>query len=258
MNLFTKTIFLYCFLVWISCFSARAVAQDLQGSFAKANAFYAEGKYELAITSYSQILKSNQVSEDLYYNLGNCYYKTNQFAKAILYYEKALKTNPSNEDAVFNLHLAQSKTVDKINPLPELFYKRWWHQWLTLASFDGWAQLAIASLVLLVLSLILFMRTLSQAGKVIFFSLTTIFFVMFAITFGSSWYGYRKYVNQSFGIVVAPSTYVKSSPSAQGLDVFILHEGTKGQITEQIGDWRRIRMADGNEGWLKREAIEII
>ena len=235
-----------------------AQAQTTDSVFAKGNQSYMQGKYQQAVGEYLRILKQGKVSSDLCYNLGNSYFKINQNALAILYYEKALKLNPAHADARFNLRQANSKTVDKIAPLPEIFFKRWWKNWVTLCSIDTWAQLSLVALFLLVASLVLFIRSATAVSKVVFFVFIILFVLSFAFSFTSGWYGHYKFKNETFAIVTSPSTYVKSSPDVQGKDLFILHEGAKGKITEQIGDWYRLHIADGNEGWVKKEAIERI
>ena len=52
---------------------------------------------------------------------------------------------------------------------------------------------------------------------------------------------------------------VKSTPSKSGTDLFILHEGTKVEITDgTMRGWKEIRVADGKEGWIETSKIEII
>jgi SH3-like domain-containing protein len=59
-------------------------------------------------------------------------------------------------------------------------------------------------------------------------------------------------------LIQVPSVTVKSSPDDSGTDIFQLHEGTKVTIVDQLGEWREIRIVDGNQGWLKiSELIEI-
>ena len=43
---------------------------------------------------------------------------------------------------------------------------------------------------------------------------------------------------------------VKSSPEPNSIDKLILHEGAKVQIDETLGQWHKVRIADGNTGWL--------
>ena len=253
-----RSILIFASTITLVLSTTALIGQDTIGNFSKGNEYYAKGQYSQAIEQYLKVATSGKTSADLHYNLGNGYYKNDQLALAILHYEKAIKINSSHEDARFNLRLAQSKTVDKINPLPELFYVRWWHRWVQLFSFDGWAQLSIAALILAFVGIALYIKASSEAGRIAFFSLSILAVIFFLLSFGSSWSGYEKYKNDNYAIVVSPSTYVKSSPSTQGLDLFILHEGAKGKVTDQIGTWWRIRMADGNEGWVQKETIEVI
>ena len=58
---------------------------------------------------------------------------------------------------------------------------------------------------------------------------------------------------------MTPSAVVRSTPSASGIDLFILHEGTHVQIIDDsITGWVEVRMSDGKEGWLERKQIEVI
>jgi SH3-like domain-containing protein len=58
---------------------------------------------------------------------------------------------------------------------------------------------------------------------------------------------------------MAPAATVKSTPAKQGTDLFILHEGTRVEITDgAMRQWKRIRVADGKEGWIETSQIEVI
>ena len=60
-------------------------------------------------------------------------------------------------------------------------------------------------------------------------------------------------------IVMKPVAAVKSSPSSESSkDLFILHEGTKVTIIDQVGNWNNISLADGRQGWLPAMDMEII
>ena len=60
-------------------------------------------------------------------------------------------------------------------------------------------------------------------------------------------------------IVMKPVAAVKSSPSSESSkDLFILHEGTKVTIIDQVGNWNNISLADGRQGWLLAMDMEII
>jgi len=123
-------------------------ASENQLVIAKANKAYAEGLFTKAVELYKQVLTSGNESWELYYNLGNSYYKLNDFTSAILYYEKAKKLNPGNEDINFNIKVTNNKIADRIEPLPEMFYKRWYRNLVELFSVDNWARIVILSFIL--------------------------------------------------------------------------------------------------------------
>ena len=69
----------------------------------------------------------------------------------------------------------------------------------------------------------------------------------------------QSFVRRSGAIIMAPAVTVKSTPAEQGTDLFILHEGTRVDITDgTMRQWKRIRLADGKEGWIETSQIEII
>ena len=72
-----KPIFYLILFVSLSLSKAHAQSDDL---FQKANAAYAEGKYEAAVQAYEEILASGQTSAELHYNLANAHYKLNHIA----------------------------------------------------------------------------------------------------------------------------------------------------------------------------------
>jgi SH3-like domain-containing protein len=57
---------------------------------------------------------------------------------------------------------------------------------------------------------------------------------------------------------MSPSVIIKSSPDISGTDIFVLHEGTKVWIIDEISDWREIKLSDGTKGWLKASDLEVI
>ena len=60
-------------------------------------------------------------------------------------------------------------------------------------------------------------------------------------------------------IVTRPVTTVQSSPGRDSAkDLFVLHEGTKVKLLDEVGNWRTIELADGRQGWLPAEDLEVI
>tara|TARA_B100000780_G_scaffold267953_1_gene225479 strand:- start:509 stop:682 length:174 start_codon:yes stop_codon:yes gene_type:complete len=57
---------------------------------------------------------------------------------------------------------------------------------------------------------------------------------------------------------MSPNAYIKSAPSNQSKDLFILHEGTKVLVLEKFKDWNKIKLSDGMIGWIELEYLREI
>jgi len=227
-------------------------------SFNTANDFYAKGNYEEAIKEYQSIINNDNISTDIYYNLGNCYYKTEDVPNAILNYEKALKLKPDNEDALFNLKMANKLTIDKIDRLPELFIGNAWRNLTTSKTVDSWAYYAIG---LIFLSLLFFISYLLMQQVIIKKSgfYAGLFFLglsLFTFLMASQ---HNNIVSQSSeAIIFAPTITIQSEPNESAEKLFTLHEGTKVTLLEENNDWSKIKLPNGNVGWIKSDDIKTI
>ena len=228
-------------------------------SKAQADSAYINNDYANAVYLYEDILANQGESADIYYNLGNSYYKMDNIAKAILNYEKALMLNPGNGDIRFNLELAQSKTVDKVTPMSEVFLVTWMKSLTNTMSEQGWSKLAIASFILTLLGLVLYFFSKKIAMKKIGFisALCLMLVCILANVFASS--QKNKAQSHSSAIIMEPSVTVKSTPNEGGTELFILHEGHKVMIKDNtMREWKEIQLEDGNAGWVPASVIEII
>ncbi len=224
----------------------------------KANEHYTKEEFKQAIDVYNQILMMNLESPEVYFNLGNAYYKTNQYTQAILNYERAKLLSPDDEDIEFNLQVANQHVVDSIQELPGVFIVRWWDSLVNSQTTDTWAIISIISFLLfLILAGLYFFARSGDMRRIAFWS--ACFLVAISI---SSWSFATKQksrlVNHTYAILIQPSVTVKSSPSEKGTNLFVVHEGLKVKITDKLGDWLEVRLADGNKGWLPVESIERI
>lgn len=215
--------------------------------------------YESAIETYELILAGQVESADVYYNLGNSYYKVSNTAKAILNYERALLLSPGDYDIRFNLELAKSKTVDKVIPINEFFLFTWIKSLIYLESSDSWARIAITIFLFCIFSFLIYLFGTKMFIRKIGFLLAVCFFIMTILFNIFASYQKQQLINRVNGIVMIPSVTVKSTPNENGTDLFILHEGHKIEIKDAtMKEWREIRLADGNIGWIPMDAVEII
>lgn len=242
----------------IILFSLKLFAGNNQVLLDSANIFYSKNDFVKAAEKYKAVVNSGFESFELYYNLGNCYFKTNNLPAAILYYEKALKLNPSDENTNFNLNIANNRIVDKIEAIPELFYARWWKKLYNLYDADSWSYMAIVSgFVFFVILSVYFISKKYILKKISFFisifllALSILLIVLAKTQFNSSH-------NQIEAIMFSPSTNAKSSPDDNSTDLFVIHEGTKVQILDNVGEWNEVRIANGSRGWVKISSLEKI
>lgn len=226
---------------------------------ADADSAYAHEQYAKAGKMYEQLLKENGESAQLYYNLGNAYYRQDKVALAILNYERALLFNPSDADTRFNLEMARAKTIDKVMPESEMFFVTTFRSVVLSMSVDQWAWLAVACFILMLvcIALYLFLPELWAQKTSFFFAIA---FLLVCIFSNVAAYQQRKQIaNRNNAIIMAPSVVIKSTPSESGTDLFILHEGTRVKVVDSaMKDWCEIRMADGKEGWMPKDKMEVI
>ena len=65
--------------------------------------------------------------------------------------------------------------------------------------------------------------------------------------------------NHVNGIIMSPAVTVKSTPTENGSDLFVIHEGTRVEIKDSsMKDWTEIQIADGKIGWLQKKNLELI
>ena len=230
------------------------------GSVTKQSAdqFYKTGNYHQAIKEYGELLKKG-VSPELYYNLGNAYFRTDNITQAVLAYERARLLSPGNSDINFNLQFARSKTIDKITPENEMFFVTWYRSVVNFTSVDGWAYVALISVVLaLILLLNYLFASRIWLRKVGFFG-AIVFFLLFVLSNLFAYQQKRVLENRTGAIVIAPTVNVKKTPSMAGTDEFVIHEGTRVDITDKsMPGWRGVHLADGREGWMPTTQLEEI
>ena len=221
--------------------------------FIQGNEEYINENYEMAISLYDSIISNGFESSELFYNLGNCYYKKQDWANAIWYYEKSLKQNAANENASYNLEITNLKIIDRIEAIPQLFYKIWWKNIINLFSTKTRQILAI-----ICTWAILIVQLLKHVKKIRRGYISTVLNLLTLILFATSYSSYEKTHNKMGAIVFSASVVVNSAPTENSTNLFTLHSGTKVELIDQIGKWINIKIANGNNGWIKESHCKIL
>ncbi|GAB4295836.1 MAG: tetratricopeptide repeat protein [Ignavibacteriaceae bacterium] len=245
----------FCFLVITIVIHGKTEPDSL---FNTANNFYIAQQYDKAAEIYEKLISEGYESASLFYNLGNAYYKLGRIGLAIANYHRALELSPGDEDIQYNLNLANSKTIDRIETLPEFFLFQWWESILALLTLTGWTYLTYLFFLLILFSigLYFFAKSLSQQRISIWFgTFSLLIFITSAIILGVK---LNRELNIRYAVVVVESTVAKLSPDDKSGDAFIIHEGLKVKIEDELNNWYKIRLNDGKVAWLPASKLEII
>lgn len=226
--------------------------------FNKANQAYSTGKYSVAISMYEELLAKGYRSAEVYFNAGNSYFKENNISKAILNYERALTIQPNDEDVIFNLKMAYNNTVDKIEPVPLLFYQRWWQSLLHTLTPDAWSSAAIVCLWITLVTGLAYLFASSANGKRNSFLLTLSFIGISCIVYFLAYSSNKAIYGKNEAIITSSTTYIRSSPNEKSTKLFMLHEGTKVKVVDEHEGWKQIKIANGNVGWIENVSVEKI
>lgn len=248
-----KKLFFFLLSLWLMPTSLQAAKPE--ETYQAAARLYKANQFEQAAQGYEKLLQDGYKTPEVYFNLGNCYYKLNQTAKSILFFERAAKLAPEDEDIQHNLKLAGLRATDKIQAVPQLSIITWWQGFRQSYSSGGWALMAVIFVWAALLSFAVFFfigwkKITVTAGLL----LGLLSFASLSLAFDQK----NREQNASEAILMIANVFVKSAPDANGNDLFMIHEGVKFRIMDQVGTWYKIRLADGKVGWLEKGSFERI
>jgi tetratricopeptide (TPR) repeat protein len=254
-----KLIIRYLILLIILSSTLDALSQELGNEkFSKGVTFFNSGDYQNALQAWSELYKTGYRSAELNYNIGNVYFKLNNIPDAILYYERACLLKPLDEDINYNLQIARTLVIDRFQEIPELFFIRWYNIASLLLSSNSWAKISIVSFILTLLFISLYIYSSRYKQKVIGFWFAIFFLIISLSGFAFSGRNKNLIFDSRKAIISSPLVSGKSSPDNSGTDLFVLHDGTKVSIEDEVGDWYEIRLSDGNKGWIPSNTLNII
>ncbi len=225
----------------------------------EATAAYQEGRWSDAVTAYEAILATGRTAPELQYNLGNAWFKAGEPARAILCYERALKLDPSYDDARYNLEFAREQTQDRIDVVPEFIIERWGRSACYLLDSDTWTVLFFVFAAVFAVLLLAFLLSARTSWKRVGFYGGIVVLLLALLCLDFAHWQLADYRKADSAIVMRPVCSAKSSPSeASAKDLFVLHEGTKVKILDEVGGWKNIELSDGRTGWVPAADIEVI
>ncbi len=260
-----KYLYNIVFVFFVMIFSNNLHSQDqlnlsdLNDKFTEANNLYNDSKYEKSIELYYQILDSGFHSAELYYNLGNSFYKLNDIANSILFYEKSIKLNSNDKDAINNLKMVNNAIIDDITKIPEPFIESQLNRISNILSFSVWSYISIILSFLFLVLFVLYFFSKEPNFKRASFTFLFVLFILIGTILKISFHAFEKNYLEKNAIIFSSKIEIKADPNERSENLLTLHLGTKVRIIDNFNnDWVKIKLVNGQEGWIKKNQIKII
>jgi Bacterial SH3 domain/Tetratricopeptide repeat len=239
------------YLLLLSVFPLITLGKDQAHLlFEKGNEQYAKARYKEAIAYYQKILDAKDQSAEVHFNMGNAFYRIGDISSALLYYEKARKLAPGDDDINFNIRLANLKITDKTDNIPEFFLEKWWNALILSFLIRTLSIVSVLCFLLGSLLLVIYLFTQSVTFKKSSFYIAII---CFCLGSGSIFISSKQssYFNSHLqAIIFSSSVTVKSEPVHSSKNLFVIHNGIKVDIMERNKGWLKIKLPNGNTGWI--------
>lgn len=242
-------------IILLLIISANAFAQN-EVLFDTGKEQYKNAKYQEAIDSWMKIVQNGEHSAALFFNIANAQYKLNKIGPSIYYYEKALQLDPNDSDIKTNLTFAENARVDAITPLPSTIFSKWYRNIAEIFTYNGWAILSVFFSILFVALFLLYYFSYSAKIKRLIFATSMLSLILFVGSISMAFLTYDDYSRNNPAIIFAEEIQIKAEPSLGSSTAFVLHEGTKVQVTAEDGQWYRILLADGKDGWIQSSELK--
>jgi len=245
-------------IIWMVSPSILSAQINVENIFSQANELYNKGSYIEAINNYKEIIKNDFHSAELYYNLGNAYYRLDSIASSVYYYEKALQLNPNDREIIDNLELINKTLVDEIDPITTPLIESILNSISNIFYFETWGYISIFFSFLIVALFLSYYFANSSRVKRLTFVLLCISSIFMLVSLINGNKGYNNYINNEYAVIYSYETDLKTEPNYRSETLFMLHEGTKIQVLENYNNWIKIRLVNGQVGYIQLIDVKIL
>ena len=228
-----------------------AFSINVDSVFVSANNFYEKSDFQNAINEYKKIIDSEISSSVLYYNIGNSYFKLNELGYARLYYEKAKLLDPNDVDLIYNLEILETRLVDDIPKLSSFFLIDIFKKISQTLTSSTWSLLTLIFTYLSVILISIIM--LHKSKKYRTFALNLFLISLPALIISVFFLLSNIIYTKEYGILTITNSYIKTAPSSNSDNAFIINEGAKFELIDNVNKWSRIQLEDGNNGWIQND-----
>ncbi len=244
------------YIVFLFFFCNTAFAQFTDLELAKKK--YESKDFKASLDMYLNYHSKGYSSTDLYYNIGNCYFKQDSIGKSVLWYERALKQNPNDSKTASNLKIAKTNIKDNIPELNSFFLFTIWDWLKNLTSSNTWGILFVLCLWISVGSFVFnyLYKTNKNYNRLI--ALMVVSFLSCLLFLVISIIKYHEEQHPTDAIMISDNIPFRTVPDESGTIIFSIREGNKIEILESIGTWSKIKISNGEQGWLPTYSFERI
>tara|TARA_B100000575_G_scaffold164156_1_gene131163 strand:- start:11854 stop:12606 length:753 start_codon:yes stop_codon:yes gene_type:complete len=228
-----------------------AFSINVDSVFVSANNFYEITDFRKAISEYKKIIDSEISNSVLYYNIGNSHFKLNELGYARLYYEKAKLLTPNDVDLIYNLEVLENRLIDDIPKLSSFFLIDFFKKISQALTSSTWSLLTLIFTYLSVILICIIMLHKSKKYRAFALNLFLLSFpiLIISIVFLLS----NTIKTKEYGILITTNSYIKTAPSSNSENAFIINEGAKFELIDNVDKWSRIQLEDGNNGWIQND-----
>ena len=238
-----------------SLFANRVPSQN---DIARVNQLVDNKNFSEAKDSYHQWIALGFKSKWVFYNLGLLYEKTGNIGNAMYYLKKAEKVAPDDALIKKRIILLQEKIKDKFmipienNRFIDLFLKPWNYWSLKEAGIFLIISFWIFSLYFLLFKVFSLSGSFTFYKPVLFIQVGLILFILIQSI------RIIEFSNKSEAIILGDVVEIHEGADKLSPKIQTVHAGLPVLFEDKIGDWIKIRLYNGQIGWLKKNQLSAI
>lgn len=247
---------LFSFLI-----SSPTSGQSIERIFSSANEAYFKGDFDSAIKQYEKLVQAGIRDPDVYFNLATAYARKGKYGKAILYFERCLKADPGDETAeaglaacrtILGKRQAESKGEATVQTKPPL----------STALLRPFSENLLAWLLLVFniafFSIIIAYRFIKIESVRIGLGIAAPLLVILLLLSGASLVEKSEMLKEGQTAVITQNSSIREGPDPRASIRAQAQEGQSARILDQEEKFVKVRLGNGQEGWMNRSDIEKI
>jgi hypothetical protein len=210
---------------------------------------FSKKEYDRALKYFIEMKNKGYDNFELNYNIASCYYKMEKLGYSRFYFERALFFKPFDRNLMSNLKLIYSKVLtDPVIGEQEIMNKRMIF-FIPLAVLSALiVLLAVSTAVFL---FIFFKRKNLRRLSLVFIIVSLSLMLLFTFAFMLQYHDFHKKIY----VITSNSANIYLLPNESETVLNTVNEGNKGDVISINGDYAKIRLMDGSDGWVKRNDI---